>query len=216
MERPELIIFDVDGTMLNTEFIWQKAWEYVAEKNGIEKFGKLFNKAVGTTGDAVTALLNRELPDVPNRFDLLDEARIKGAELIPQYIQTMPGLCELLDCVDEMGIRKAVATTTSRINTEQRLAQVGILNRFEYLICGDEVSKRKPDPEIYNNVLKKMKIQPQNALVIEDTKYGVLAAYNAGIRVIMVPSINLPDHEDLDRCCAITSSLNDILYIIKD
>lgn len=215
MIKPELIIFDVDGTMLNTEFIWQKAWEYVAKKHGIKKFGDLFYKAVGTTGDTVTALLNRELADVPNRFDLLEEARREGAEMIPQFIHIMPGLSQLLDCIDEMKIHKAVATTTLRNLTEQRLTQAGIRNRFDYLMCGDEVTKRKPDPEIYNKILENMKIKPQNALVIEDTKYGVLAAYNAGIRVIMVPSINLPDSEDLMHCYIITNSLFNILSILK-
>lgn len=89
-------------------------------------------------------------------------------------------------------IKKAVATTTRRELTEERLKRVGVYDRFDYVLCGDEVINRKPDPEIYLSVLKKMDTDARNALVLEDSVVGVEAAYRAGIDCIQVPDIIAP------------------------
>ena len=91
-----------------------------------------------------------------------------------------------------MHIKKAVATTTRRELTEERLKRVGVYDRFDYVLCGDEVTNRKPDPEIYLSVLKRMDTDAGNALVLEDSVVGVEAAYRAGIDCIQVPDIIAP------------------------
>ena len=99
---------------------------------------------------------------------------------------------EILDFLDAYHIKKAVATTTRRELTEERLKRVGVYDRFDYVLCGDEVINRKPDPEIYLSVLKKMATDARNALVLEDSVVGVEAAYRAGIDCIQVPDIIAP------------------------
>lgn len=74
---------------------------------------------------------------------------------------------------------------------------------------------RKPNPEIYQTVLRKMNCRPEDALVLEDTGYGVRAASAAGIRVIMVPSINTPTTEDIQRSFAIVSSLLEVKKMME-
>ena len=149
MKNPKMIIFDVDGLLLNTEFLWRKAWKDVAAKYGVPKFGEVFGKVVGISGGDVERVLNNELSDVENRMELLDIARSVGTEYLENDIELMPGVNELLDVLENKNIRKAVATTTSRDATIKRLTKLGLINRFEYILCGDEVTKRKPNPEIY-------------------------------------------------------------------
>ena len=131
MKNPKLIIFDVDGLLLNTEFLWRKAWKDVAAKYGVPKFGEVFCKVVGISGSDVERVLNNELPDVENRMELLDIARSVGTEYLENDIELMPGVTELLDVLENKNIRKAVATTTSRDATIKRLTKLGLINRFE-------------------------------------------------------------------------------------
>ena len=154
MENPKMIIFDVDGLLLNTEFLWRKAWKDVAAKYGIPKFDEVFGKTVGISGSDLERVLNNELSDVENRMELLDIAHNIGTEYLENNIELMPGVTELLDVLEDKNIRKAVATTTSRDATIKRLTKLGLIDRFEYILCGDEVTKRKPNPEIYQKVLK--------------------------------------------------------------
>ena len=110
MENPKMIIFDVDGLLLNTEFLWRKAWKDVAAKYGVPKFAEVFSKVVGISGSDVERVLNNELSDVENRMELLDIARSVGTEYLENDIELMPGVTELLDVLENKNIRKAVFT----------------------------------------------------------------------------------------------------------
>lgn len=215
MKDLKMIIFDVDGLLLNTEFLWRKAWKDVAAKYGVPKFGEVFSKVVGISGSDVERVLNNELSDVENRMELLDVARNVGTEYLENDIELMPGVTELLDVLENKNIRKAVATTTSRDATIKRLTKLGLINRFEYILCGDEVTKRKPNPEIYQKVLKAVNCDPNQVMVLEDTGYGVQAAYDAGIQVVMVPSINAPTNTDIENASYIKKSLYEVISMLE-
>lgn len=218
MKKKKAVIFDVDGLMLNTEFVWLECWMKVGEDHGIPEYGPLFHKAVGTTGKDIEDMLDRELPHIPEeeRRQLMKDVRKYGSKVTDDELKKMPGLVELLDYLQDKGYRIAVATTTSRDLTEHRLKKENIYDRFEYILCGDEVIKRKPDPEIYQNVLKAMDLKPEDVLVLEDTGYGVSAAYAAGCDVIMVPSVNEPTKNEEDKAYAIVNDLYAVQSIIEE
>ncbi|MBR3354740.1 MAG: HAD family phosphatase [Oscillospiraceae bacterium] len=218
MKKKKAVIFDVDGLMLNTEFVWLECWMKVAADHGIPEYGPLFHKAVGTTGKDIEDMLDRELPHVPEeeRRQLMIDVRKYGNKVTDDELKKMPGLVELLDYLEKKGYRVAVATTTSRDLTEHRLKKENIYDRFEYILCGDEVVKRKPDPEIYLNVLTAMALKPEDVLVLEDTGYGVSAAYAAGCDVIMVPSVNEPTKNEEDKAYAIVNDLFAVQSIIEE
>ncbi len=209
MIRKKAVIFDVDGLLLNTEFTWLECWNVVAEENGVSEFGYLFHKAVGTTGNDIERMLERELPDLTDqmRHILLEDVRKVGMKMVDDRLALMPGVPELLDDLDDQGYRVAVATTTSRELTEHRLKKMGVYDRFEYILCGNEVVKRKPDPEIYLKVLNALELLPEDVLVLEDTGYGVAAASTAGCDVIMVPSVNEPTEAEEARAYSIEKDL---------
>lgn len=216
MKNPKMIIFDVDGLLLNTEFLWEKAWKCVADMYGIPEFGDVFSKVVGISGSDVERVLDSELADVENRMELLDVARKIGAKYVEDDIKLMPGVVELLAVLEEKNIRKSVATTTSRDTTIRRLTKLGLINRFEYILCGDEVTKRKPNPEIYKKVLRATQCEPNQVWVLEDTGYGVQAAHDAGAQVIMVPSINAPTHKDKENALNIKKNLFEVISMLEE
>lgn len=211
--NPKLVIFDVDGLMLDTEARWQEAWQKVGERYCIVDLGtKTFLKCVGRTGKVVEDTIKEELKtkNVDSSI-LLAECRTLGMQLLDEKIDVKPGVYELLDFLDKNGIQKAVATTTKRSLTIERLTRVNLINRFDYVLCGDEVVKRKPNPEIYQKVLKYFDVSPKDALVLEDSFVGVEAAYKAQIPCIMVPDLLPPQSKQKKETVAIVSSLKDVM-----
>lgn len=188
----ELVVFDVDGLMIDTESVWKNAFDKAGDKYGIPNLGDtLFPSLIGKRLEDEQELLDRLLPsDIQNQ--LINEWRQIGLGSLEREVPVKPGLYEMLDYLEQHHIKMAVATTTRRELTEQRLKKIGVYNRFDYVLCGDEVTKRKPDPEIYLSVLHKMNTKAENALVLEDSVVGVEAAYRAGIECIQVPDIIAP------------------------
>ncbi|MEE8806960.1 MAG: HAD family phosphatase [Lactimicrobium sp.] len=214
----KLVIFDVDGLLLNTEFIWQKIWNEVGEKDNVPAFGPLFHLAVGTNGDMVMNMLHKQLPDLSAAEinKLRDDVFALGDVQMDRDLALMPGAQELLTYLKDRNIPMAVGTATSRIKTKERFERMNLFPYFSCIVCGDEVKKRKPDPEVYQTLLARTKTAPEDVLVLEDTCYGVEAAHRAGIDVIMVPSINPATEIDKSRAYAVVNSLYDVLKMMEE
>ena len=112
MKKPELVIFDVDGLMLNTEFLWMKAHEAIAARYGVPEVGReMFIASVGLTAEDFNRVADECMANVGNRYELLEYVRIEGTQLLEEQLDVMPGLLNLLAYLDRMQIAKAVATT---------------------------------------------------------------------------------------------------------
>ncbi len=211
----KLVIFDVDGLLLNTEFVWDTVWKNVADKYNEPRFYDLHKYAVGITGKETEDLITNNLPDVENPLLMLQEARNIGVQLLKTEVDVMPGAFELLDYLKARNFSLAVATTTPRNLTMERLKQTGLIDYFQVIVCGDEVKRRKPDPEIYTTVLMKTGYSADEAIVFEDTGYGITAAYNAKIRPVMVPSLRQPNDDEKAMCFDIIDNLSKGIEVIE-
>ena len=186
----ELVIFDVDGLLLNTERVWQDVWRDVAESYGISEWTQeSFLHVVGRTGIAVREFLNTVLQGKCSTEEFLGTARQTGLKRLESQLEVKTGVYEILDYIKMTGIRCAVATSTSRVLTEERLRKLHLIQHFDYICCGDEVKHTKPSPDVYLNVIDTMNVCKDNALVFEDSAVGVQAAWSAGIPVVMVPDL---------------------------
>ena len=212
----ELVVFDVDGLMLDTESVWKEAFDKAGDKYGIQNMGStLFPKLIGKSGRDEKEVLDRYLSQDIQELVIKEWERI-GFGMLEKEVPVKPGLNEILDFLDAHHIKKAVATTTRRELTEQRLKKIGVYNRFDYVLCGDEVTKRKPDPEIYLSVLKKMDTDARNALVLEDSGVGVEAAYRAGIDCIQVPDLIAPTEVQEKQTICIVKDLMEARDYIQE
>ena len=211
----KLVIFDVDGLLLNTEFVWDTVWKNVADKYNEPRFYNLHKYAVGITGKETEDLITNNLPDVENPLLMLQEARNIGVQLLKTEVDVMPGAFELLDYLKARNFSLAVATTTPRNLNMERLKQTGLIDYFQVIVCGDEVKRRKPDPEIYTTVLMKTGYSADEAIVFEDTGYGITAAYNAKIRPVMVPSLRQPNDDEKAMCFDIIDNLSKGIEVIE-
>ena len=211
----KLVIFDVDGLLLNTELVLGEAWKVIADKYNEPGFYDLHKYAVGISGKESEDLIQNNLTDVENPLELLQSARMYGRKLLKDNIKVMPGAFELLDYLKARNFSLAVATTTPRNLTMERLKQTGLIDYFQVIVCGDEVKRRKPDPEIYTTVLMKMQCAAEDAIVFEDTGYGITAAYNAKIRPVMVPSLRQPNDHEKAMCFDIIDNLSKGIEVIE-
>lgn len=212
----ELVVFDVDGLMIDTESVWKNAFDKAGDKYGIPNLGDtLFPSLIGKRLEDEQGLLDRLLPsDIQNQ--LINEWRQIGLGSLEREVPVKPGLYEMLDYLEQHHIKMAVATTTRRELTEQRLKKIGVYNRFDYVLCGDEVTKRKPDPEIYLSVLHKMNTKAENAIVLEDSSVGVEAAYRAGIDCIQVPDLIAPTEVQEKQTICIVKDLMEARDYIQE
>lgn len=209
----KLVIFDVDGLILDTEHQWQITWDIVGKEMGLDGYSE-FLKIVGTTGKDVSRVLERDFGK--EKADLfLEKVRQIGPDRIENYLEVKPGLYELLDFLDEMKISKAVATATNRKDTLHRFEKVHINGRFDVTVCGDEVHIRKPNPEIYLTTLKKAGIDAKDALILEDSVVGVEAAYRAGVDCIMIPDLIPPTDKQKKEAKIIIKDLYQVIEILR-
>ncbi|MDR3589070.1 MAG: HAD family phosphatase [Negativicutes bacterium] len=193
MNDLELIIFDMDGLMFDTERIAFACWKEAAYKNGYEIDEKIFAEVIGVN-------LAREKEIYLTHFGLqfpfekIESERFNLAEkfLAANGVPIKRGLYELLDYLDTLDIKKAVATSTSKDRAVSLLKKAGIDRRFDYVLCGDEVEKSKPHPDIFLKVAAKLGCAPKRCLVLEDSEAGVIAAYRAGMPSIMIPDRKEP------------------------
>ncbi len=217
MIKPKLVIFDVDGLMLDTESQWQKAWQEVGEKHGIQDLGTTtFLKCVGRTGKEVDDIIKEDLGHIENYEKILDEIRCYGRQLLDAHIDVKPGVYEILDYLKEKNFKIAVATATAKELTYERLSRLYLLDYFDYVLCGSEVQNKKPNPEIYIKVIQHFQIDSTDALVLEDSVVGVEAAYRAHIPCIMIPDLIPGSDKQRNETIAIVSSLYDVMDMLGD
>jgi len=215
--KVDLVIFDMDGLMIDTEPISKEGWRQALAHHGLEMHESLFSQLLGRGIDTAKQLMSKHYgPDF--NFEAIRKMRTAYME---NYIQEngLPmkkGLLYMLDQLDQMGIKKCVATSTEWDSMERKLGKLGLLERFDGFVTGDQVKEGKPNPEIFLKAAKLMEVEPANCIVLEDSIAGVTAAYSAGMRSIMIPDMAQPTHWILTRIYALCNDLHEAAEAIKN
>jgi HAD superfamily hydrolase (TIGR01509 family) len=153
-----------------------------------EMMAAMIGRPESEAGPALIAMAGlTEPPDL-----LLAEARERFDALVDTAIHPMPGLFTLLDHLQHLGIPRAVATSTRRVHALRLLGRHHLIEHFSFVLGGDEVSRGKPDPEIYRTAAARLGVDPPSMLVLEDSPAGVSAARGAGAFVVAIPHDHSP------------------------
>lgn len=212
----KLVIFDVDGLLLDTERVWKTAWQETAAALHLPIDAQEFDQLVGRNGRDYEEGLKKILGDQWDTKMFMAEMRRIGMKKLETELRLKPGAREILEYLKEERISRAVATATSRILTEERLNRMKIQSFFSCICCGDEICRRKPFPDIYLKVLETTGCSSKNALVLEDSPVGVEAAFRAQIPCIMIPDIIQPGLKERKRAEDIVESLFDAKKRIEE
>lgn len=210
--KPKLIIFDMDGTMLDTEPISMEGWRTASEKLGFpitkEAFMLIYEKIIGRN---LINCKNVMQEHVSPTFDMDAAYLMKLAHMDEHFkmhgIPIKHGLLPLLDALEEMNIKKCVATSTQKQRATHKLTITGLINRFHVVVGGDEVEESKPNPDIFLKAAELCKTQPKDCLVLEDSAAGVEGAFRAGMQVYMIPDMLQPSVKTREMATAIYDDL---------
>lgn len=187
---PAAVLWDMDGTLLDTEPIWDVAMEQLAHRHGVEMTEQLRQATLGnSTVDALTKVFDAaQVPESGRDFEAV-EAWMIGlvVELFDSELPWRPGARECLDLVGAAEIPMLLVTNTQREVADIAIATLG-RERFAATVCGDEVAAGKPAPDIYLRAAELAGEHPHACLAIEDSPTGATAAHAAGIPHLVVPS----------------------------
>jgi HAD superfamily hydrolase (TIGR01509 family) len=192
-QRPAAVLFDMDGTLVDSEKVWEIALFELAERAG----GKLSRSArhamVGNSMASSMRILREDLgqPDRPEEPDVKWlTSRVFG--LFREGLVWRPGAAELVRAVKLAGLPTALVTSTGRLLVEAALDTLGREN-FDVVVCGDEVNMPKPDPEPYRTAAALLRVPIEECVAIEDSPTGVASALASGAVVLAVPAeLELP------------------------
>lgn len=210
------VIFDMDGILFDTERLCMKAWDYANGNMGLEPAGKMVYKTLGLNVKAVNQILIAEYGE---EFDIALFKKYCD-EYTDDYLKNngvpvKEGLYELLQYLYENNYKIAVASSSNKSTICRNLKSADIENYFDAIISGDRIEKSKPEPDIYLKAAELLNTAPEECYAIEDSKNGILSAYRAGCKVIMVPDLWQGDKETDKKLFAKCSDLGKVINILE-
>ncbi|MCL2318587.1 MAG: HAD family phosphatase, partial [Treponema sp.] len=184
--HPAGAIFDMDGLMLDTERPMVPLWTIAGKPYGYDIKPDVVIRTLGIDVEGTRDIMLAEYgPEFPYEVIREEMHRLAAVEY-EKGISHRPGLVPLLDFFASRNIPMAVATSTRRDSALDKLAKAGIEERFTTIVCGDEISRGKPAPDIFLLAAKKLGKKPSECVGFEDSSPGLHALHAAGIRSVFV------------------------------
>ena len=183
----QAVVFDMDGLMFNTEDIYDRVGKSLLERRGHEFTLDLKRRMMGRQNREALQIMIDHCCLRDSVEHLNQESNSLFLGMLRANIQMLQGLERLLDWLEQHQIPKAVATSSSRVLAEASLGCFDLIPRFEFVLTGDDVTRGKPDPEIYLNAAGRLRVSPNRMLVLEDSLNGSRAAVSAGAITVAIP-----------------------------
>lgn len=206
----EAVIFDMDGVLIDSEPIHFKVDLEVLQFCNIKLQSSDLNKYVGTTNEYMWKELKKEY-NIKYSVDELINIQInkKLKEIRDGDYRSIKGIEQLLKKLDDKKIKMAVASSSPKVFILEVLNKINIKEHFQEVVSGEEVDKGKPSPDIFLEAAKRLGVKPEECLVIEDSKNGVIAAKNAKMKCIGFINLN-SGVQDLSKADIVVESIENI------
>ena len=203
------VIFDFDGLILDTEEPIYRSWLEVYEAHGESLPFERWVQTVGsTTAEFHPQHHLEERLGRPLTQEVIERRIGRRTEMILAQ-QLLPGIIQHIDAARALGLKLGVASSSTRDWVSGHLARLGILGRFDCVRCRDDVTSAKPAPDLYLAVLDCLGVSASEALAIEDSPNGVIAAKRAGMRCVAIPN-SITSRLDLSAADLVLRSLAEV------
>lgn len=212
MYKTKAIIFDMDGTLVDTEIIWYLAWKEANEHFGLGLSDETMKTFIGLPKqkfDENRANIFKENTD----FDEISKYRVAFyKEYVKNHgLDAKPYALETLKKVRRLGLKAIVCTATFEKQAYKSLEDAGLAQYIDMLVSGERIVRSKPEPDTYYLALGQSGLNREEVIAVEDSKYGLIAATRAKIKTYMVPDIIPPDEECHDMAFKILETLYEFI-----
>ena len=210
------VIFDMDGLMIDSERVTYNEYVKKLAQLGHHDFTEeLYRNCLGKNKQGICQVfIDHYGQDFP-MDEVWDDVHVWIDESLRQYVPKKKGLVELLEYLKANNYKTIVATSSGRARVDEILKNGNLTEYFDDSICGDEVTHGKPHPEIFLTACQKLDVKPEEALVLEDSEAGILAAYAGRIDVICVPDMKYPEPQFVEKVTKIVDSLDEVIDYLK-
>ena len=212
----KLIIFDMDGLMIDSERVTFECYQERLKDMNLTMDEEFYKTLLGKP---IKGIYQRFYDvygnDFPIETVIQDVHQLMAERFEKEGVPVKKGLVELLHYLKDNNYKTIVATSSNRDRVDKILAQAKITEFFDDSICGDEVTKGKPNPEVFLKSCQKLGVNVDEAIVLEDSEAGIQASYDANIKVICIPDMKYPEKQYEDKTFKILKDLTEVTAYLK-
>ncbi len=209
------IIFDMDGTLFDTEAVFQKYWNQIARERGVTLSDHFKYEICGTSGAPMNRVIEKHY-GVWDGTEIQMECKRRVAEELAAGVPLKPGCMEILKYFYKKEIPMAIGSSSRHVQIESNLRVSGTAHYFSAIASGDEVERGKPFPDIFLLAAKRLGAAPADCFVFEDSPNGIRAAHAAGMKPILVPDLMPVTEEIREISWGVFGSLLEAIEGIRD
>ena len=210
------IIFDMDGLMIDSERVTFECYHERLKDMNLTRDEEFYKTLLGKP---IKGIYQRFYDvygnDFPIQNVIQDVHQLMAERFETEGVPVKKGLVELLHYLKDNNYKTIVATSSNRDRVDKILAQAKITEFFDDSICGDEVTKGKPNPEVFLKSCQKLGVNVDEAIVLEDSEAGIQASYDANIKVICIPDMKYPEKQYEEKTFKILKDLTEVTAYLK-
>lgn len=216
MQNLELVIFDMDGLLFDTEMLAYRALNQTLKNDhNVELHIDIYKQTIGMDLKGTEMMLRKEFGNVISFPDIFNNYSHAFKQILEaEGLAIKSGVTELLDYLDERGLKRCIASSSSLRTIKNYLSLTDLTDRFDFYLSGEEVENGKPAPDIFLEACRRADESPEQALVLEDSVNGFRAAKSANINCIVVPDLIEPTVEINQHAYEVVPNLEKVIQII--
>lgn len=212
---PRAVVFDMDGLLIESERLYRDSFLAASDEGGHGMKVETYQKVCGSPWDVITGAIIADYgADFP--IETFRDAWLRHlGVMMADGVALKTGVIEILDLLDRLDIRRAIATSSRQDSVTRHLGPHDLLRRFDTIVARGDYTEPKPAPMPYLTAARRLSLDPGRCLALEDSYSGVRSATSAGMMTIMVPDVAPPTEEMREKCVAVASDLNAVAAMLE-
>lgn len=212
--QPLAVVFDMDGLLFDTESLYQDAIMSAASELGHDMAPEIFRTMIGRPLAQTRAFLLDHYGSTFPVDELVSAWHRHFAVIVETRLAVKPGVLELLEALDALGLPRAIATSSSHKTVQHHLGTHDLTGRFHQVVASGDYAAGKPAPDPYLMAARRLQVDPVRCLALEDSYNGVRSAAAAGMMTVMVPDLLEATDEIKGLCTFVVPDLHAVRALV--